>query len=366
MDEQLRFDIPVPDGFDYDFWKQTGAVLAAHDHQEGPAGVDYLLRKLKENRRALGLNIRNRRYRETQWAWGDWLLQGEAGGVKPKQLQEEAVEISGYEWGTLKNFKSIAAKFQESRRRDGLTWSHHVTVSRLHDEMQDKILDRAIERKLSVKDLANVVKYDPYLKDSPPPPKKWLKSFDGVKHLGIKSYHKTLKFECPINSHGILKELAEAKGFERPIEAMWWMVTEYWKQNEAALRAEIADFKEDRKKRVVEAHKPARDPSQPPPFPAIGEAGDRPPSNGEYQALTAHFRWLIGYLLPKAGAAVAKDASRLLSTYLNKALGPNNIKQAPLVKWVAVLSRLEKTDSPELAKLLSLNAEEVAPASTQK
>ncbi|MGN6215486.1 MAG: hypothetical protein ACTHN7_00790 [Solirubrobacterales bacterium] len=48
---------------------------------------------------------------------------------------------------------SISAAFDLSRRRDDLTWSHHVAVAALPVEDQDLWLDWAITEKLSVADL---------------------------------------------------------------------------------------------------------------------------------------------------------------------------------------------------------------------
>ncbi|HET8814404.1 MAG TPA: hypothetical protein VFM51_05545 [Solirubrobacterales bacterium] len=48
---------------------------------------------------------------------------------------------------------SIATAFETSRRRDDLTWSHHVAVAALPEAEQEAWLDRAASEGFSVADL---------------------------------------------------------------------------------------------------------------------------------------------------------------------------------------------------------------------
>jgi hypothetical protein len=48
------------------------------------------------------------------------------------------------------NFASVARRFETSRRREALSFSHHAEVASLKPGDQTKMLDRAVERKWSV------------------------------------------------------------------------------------------------------------------------------------------------------------------------------------------------------------------------
>lgn len=85
-----------------------------------------------------------------QWWLGDWVRYGsERWGEK----YTRAARITGYDPRTLANMASVAAAFDLSRRRDDLTWSHHVAVAGLPEASQEVWLDRASAEHLSVADL---------------------------------------------------------------------------------------------------------------------------------------------------------------------------------------------------------------------
>lgn len=78
--------------------------------------------------------------RACQWWLGDWLNYGErAYGEK----YTEAIEVTGYELGTLKNFAWVAAHVETSRRRDVLSYSHHQEVAQFNPPNQDRWLTAA-------------------------------------------------------------------------------------------------------------------------------------------------------------------------------------------------------------------------------
>ncbi len=85
-----------------------------------------------------------------QWWIGDWIRFG------TKQWGEkyaEAARLTGYDRGSLRNLAWVASQFDPSRRRDKLTWTHHLEVAPLKPDEQDQWLDRAIKEKLSAADL---------------------------------------------------------------------------------------------------------------------------------------------------------------------------------------------------------------------
>lgn len=93
-----------------------------------------------------------------QWWLGDWVRYGtEKWGEKYTQ----AAKITGYDPRSLANMASIAGAFDSSRRRDDLTWSHHVAVAALPEVEQETWLDRAAAENLSVADLRTELRASP-------------------------------------------------------------------------------------------------------------------------------------------------------------------------------------------------------------
>lgn len=88
--------------------------------------------------------------RVSNWWVGDWL---EYGASRWGEKYSEAARITGYDVKTLRNIAYVARRFDLSRRRDKLTWSHHAEVAVLEPHEQDRWLDRALADHLSVADL---------------------------------------------------------------------------------------------------------------------------------------------------------------------------------------------------------------------
>jgi hypothetical protein len=88
--------------------------------------------------------------RVNNWWLGDWVNYGTK---RWGEKYAEASQISGCDAKTLRNIACIARRFPASRRRDKLSYSHHVEVSHLTDDEQELWLDRAINEQLSVADL---------------------------------------------------------------------------------------------------------------------------------------------------------------------------------------------------------------------
>jgi hypothetical protein len=81
---------------------------------------------------------------------GDWL---QYGATRWGEKYSEAARITGYDVKTLRNIAYVAKRFDLSRRRDKLGWSHHAEVAALEPHEQDRWLDRAVADHLSVADL---------------------------------------------------------------------------------------------------------------------------------------------------------------------------------------------------------------------
>jgi hypothetical protein len=88
--------------------------------------------------------------RVSNWWVGDWLRYGAA---RWGERYVEAARITGFDVKTLRNIAYVSRRFDLSRRRDQLHWSHHAEVAGLERQQQDRWLDRAIADRLSVSDL---------------------------------------------------------------------------------------------------------------------------------------------------------------------------------------------------------------------
>jgi hypothetical protein len=93
-----------------------------------------------------------------QWWLGDWVRYG---AEKWGEKYTQAAKITGYDPRSLANMASIATAFDSSRRRDDLTWSHHVAVAGLPESEQEGWLDRAATEGLSVADLRTELRAAP-------------------------------------------------------------------------------------------------------------------------------------------------------------------------------------------------------------
>ncbi len=89
-----------------------------------------------------------RRYKGMQWAVADWARHG---SWRYGERYEAAIEATGLDYGTIRNYVSVAGKF--SRRRDNLTIHHYAVVQRLDEPYADEWLAQAEEQGWSVRRL---------------------------------------------------------------------------------------------------------------------------------------------------------------------------------------------------------------------
>jgi hypothetical protein len=76
------------------------------------------------------------------WCLGDWLIYGEeayAGRYR------EAIDQTSLEYQTLRNYSWVARRFEQSRRREALSFAHHAEVAALAEPEQDFWLRKAEE-----------------------------------------------------------------------------------------------------------------------------------------------------------------------------------------------------------------------------
>jgi hypothetical protein len=88
--------------------------------------------------------------RSAAWWIGDWVRYGAARYGRKYEL---ATRVTGYEHQTLLNMVYVATRFEISRRREKLSWSHHAELAALGFEEQERWLDRATAQRLTVRRL---------------------------------------------------------------------------------------------------------------------------------------------------------------------------------------------------------------------
>ena len=95
-----RVGLELPEGLSFDDWSAVGQTL----------------KNVEESR---------------LWWVGDWLNYGEAGYG---ETYSQAVEVSGYGYGTTANAKWVSGRIEISRRRESLSWAHHYEVAALEPD----------------------------------------------------------------------------------------------------------------------------------------------------------------------------------------------------------------------------------------
>ncbi|OQD51816.1 LmbU family transcriptional regulator [Streptomyces phaeoluteigriseus] len=90
------------------------------------------------------------------WWLGDWLIFGET--TYGLRRYREAIERTGLDYQTLRNYAWVARRFDHHRRRDSLSFAHHAEVTRLSPPEQDYWLREAEQRKWSRNELRRAVR----------------------------------------------------------------------------------------------------------------------------------------------------------------------------------------------------------------
>jgi N6-adenosine-specific RNA methylase IME4 len=75
-------------------------------------------------------------------------------------MYDDIAEETGYDKGTLKNIVSVTKAIESSRRNDDLSFSHHTEVASLTPEKQTEFLNKAVEEKMSVRELREEIRKD--------------------------------------------------------------------------------------------------------------------------------------------------------------------------------------------------------------
>lgn len=89
--------------------------------------------------------------RSIHWWIGDWLLWGEA---RWGEMYTQAMEMTGYEYGTLATDKWVASRFEFSSRDENLSHKHHRMVADVEDhELRGELLLQARDHSLNAEQL---------------------------------------------------------------------------------------------------------------------------------------------------------------------------------------------------------------------
>ena len=75
-------------------------------------------------------------------------------------MYDDIAEETGYDKGTLQNIVSVTKSIETSLRHEDLTFSHHQEVAKLPPEKQALFLNKAVEEKLSVRELREEIRKD--------------------------------------------------------------------------------------------------------------------------------------------------------------------------------------------------------------
>ena len=73
-------------------------------------------------------------------------------------MYEDIIEETGYNERTLRLAKNTSEMVESGRRLPDLTFSHHVEVASLTPDKQELFLNKAVEEKLSVRDLREEIR----------------------------------------------------------------------------------------------------------------------------------------------------------------------------------------------------------------
>lgn len=100
------------------------------------------------------------------WWIGDWLRYG---NERFGERYARAARITGYDAQTLMNMVYVASRFDFSRRREGLSWSHHAELAAMAEEEQEQWLDAAERERMSIRCMRQEIRREARLRAAPEP-----------------------------------------------------------------------------------------------------------------------------------------------------------------------------------------------------
>lgn len=134
---------------------ERGSALAAVIRPSA-TGMRFSSRMPYEIWSALGQRITTHATASSWWL-GDWLIYGER---HYSQRYRAAIEATGLDYQTLRNYAMVARRFELSRRRSDLSFQHHAEVCALTQPEQERWLDLATEHHWSKQDLRLRIRHE--------------------------------------------------------------------------------------------------------------------------------------------------------------------------------------------------------------
>lgn len=127
-----------------------GSVALKFVEAEGPLGLDLPAELTFEQWEAAGRKLSFANH-AMQWYIGDWWNAGAKFGDETRA--ETAKRLFGLEYGTVRNYGSVAGKFDVSHRNDNLPFTHYMAMAPAPAEVTTALIQRAIDESLTVRDL---------------------------------------------------------------------------------------------------------------------------------------------------------------------------------------------------------------------
>jgi hypothetical protein len=94
----------------------------------------------------------------SSWWLGDWLIYGKD---HFSDRYEQAVQVTGLRYQTLRNYAWVARSFPAIRRRSRLSFQHHAEVASLTIAEQERWLQHAQDQRWSIRQLRMAVRPEP-------------------------------------------------------------------------------------------------------------------------------------------------------------------------------------------------------------
>lgn len=104
-----------------------------------------------------GVRLRERKRRvefaadAINWQIGDWWNAGHK--LSNERRSVTAKRLFGLDYGTIRNYGSVAAKFDLSHRYDNLTFTHYIALAPLPAEVIPSLIQKAVDESLAVRAL---------------------------------------------------------------------------------------------------------------------------------------------------------------------------------------------------------------------
>ncbi len=119
------------------------------------SGMTFPLNLSERSWERIGASLRELT-NSSAWWLADWLIFGES--TYGWRRYQEAIERTGLDYQTLRNYAWVARRFEQHRRRDSLSFAHHAEVTRLSRPEQDYWLRKAEQLKWSRNELRRAVR----------------------------------------------------------------------------------------------------------------------------------------------------------------------------------------------------------------